>query len=45
MRAVETIPGTRGKGDKGDDGGMNSSMIYCKKFCVTMHPKYNNNKK
>jgi hypothetical protein len=33
MRPVETIPGM-GKGEiKENDGGMNSTRMYCKNFC------------
>jgi hypothetical protein len=33
MKPVETIPGLRGGGIKKNDGGMNSTVIYCKNFC------------
>jgi hypothetical protein len=33
MRPVETVPGMRGEGIKENDGGVNSTMIYCKNFC------------
>jgi hypothetical protein len=33
MRPVETIPGMRGGRIKENDGGLNSTMIYCKNFC------------
>jgi hypothetical protein len=33
MRPVETIPGMGGGGIKENDGGVNSSLIYCKNFC------------
>jgi hypothetical protein len=41
MRNVETIPGTEGGGIKENDGGVNSTMIYCKNFCKchTVSPK------
>jgi hypothetical protein len=32
MRPVETVPGM-GVGIKENDGGVNSTMIYCKTFC------------
>jgi hypothetical protein len=34
MRPVETIPETTGRGIKKNDGGVNSTMIYYKKFCT-----------
>jgi hypothetical protein len=37
MRPVETIPGTRGRGIKENDGGMNSSVICYKKFCKCLN--------
>jgi hypothetical protein len=33
MRAVETIPGMGGWRAQENDGGVNSAMINCKKFC------------
>jgi hypothetical protein len=33
MRPVETIPGMQGGGIKGNDGGVNSTVIYFKNFC------------
>jgi hypothetical protein len=36
MRSVETIPGIRGGGYKGEQGGVNSSVIYlihCQNLC------------
>jgi hypothetical protein len=34
MRLVETIPGMGVGGEiKENDGGVNSTMIYCKNFC------------
>jgi hypothetical protein len=33
MIPVETIPGMGERGIKENDGGVNSSMIYCKNFC------------
>jgi hypothetical protein len=33
MRPVETVPVLGGWGIKDNDGGMNSTMIYCKNFC------------
>jgi hypothetical protein len=32
-RPDEIIPGMGREGIKENDGGMNSTMIYCKKFC------------
>jgi hypothetical protein len=32
MRPVETVPGMGGGGIKENDGGVNSTMIYLKKF-------------
>jgi hypothetical protein len=32
MRPVETVPGMGGGGIKENDGGVNSTMIYCKNF-------------
>jgi hypothetical protein len=32
MRPVETIPGMGGRELKENDGGVNSTMIYCKNF-------------
>jgi hypothetical protein len=39
MRPVETIPGMGG-GIKENDGGVNSTMIYCKNFynCYNLPP-------
>jgi hypothetical protein len=33
MRPAETVPGIGGGGIKENDGGVNSTMIHCKKFC------------
>jgi hypothetical protein len=33
MRLVETVPGMGGEGIKENDGGVNSTMMYCKTFC------------
>jgi hypothetical protein len=33
MRLVETIPGMGERVIKENDGGVNSTMIYCKNFC------------
>jgi hypothetical protein len=33
MRPVETIPGMGGERIKENDGGLNSTMIYCKDLC------------
>jgi hypothetical protein len=33
MRSVETIPGMGRGGIKENDGGVTSTMIYCKNFC------------
>jgi hypothetical protein len=30
MRAVETVPGMKEEGIKKNDGGVNSTMTYCK---------------
>jgi hypothetical protein len=41
MRPVKTIPGMReGGGIKENDGGVNSTMIYCKNFdkCHNVSP-------
>jgi hypothetical protein len=46
MRPVETIPGM-GERIKENDGGVNSTMIYCKNFCKCHNAppvQYNNNK-
>jgi hypothetical protein len=40
MRLVKTIPEIGGSGIKENDGGVNSTMINCKKFCKC----YNNKK-
>jgi hypothetical protein len=32
MRPVETVPGMGG-GEKENDGGVDSTMIYCKNLC------------
>jgi hypothetical protein len=51
MRPAEIIPGIGevGIGEVGikeNDGGLNSTKIFCKNFVnVTMYPQYNNNKK
>jgi hypothetical protein len=37
MRPVETIPGMGTEEIKENDGGVNSTIIYCKNFC-----KYHN---
>jgi hypothetical protein len=34
MRPVETISRMGGGGIKENDGGMNSTLMYCKNFCV-----------
>jgi hypothetical protein len=33
MRPVETVPGMRKRGTKENDGGVDSTMIYCKNSC------------
>jgi hypothetical protein len=33
MRSAETIPGMGRRGIKENDGGVTSTMIYCKNFC------------
>jgi hypothetical protein len=33
MRSVEIISGMGERGVKENDGGMNSTMMYCKNFC------------
>jgi hypothetical protein len=38
MRHIGTLPGMGGGKIKENDGGVNSTMIYCKNFC-----KYHNN--
>jgi hypothetical protein len=44
MRTVETILRIGGRGTKENDGGVNSTKIYCKHFCKChMYPQYNNN--
>jgi hypothetical protein len=44
MRHVETMPGTGGGGIKGNDGGVNSAMIYCKNIrSIARYPYYNYN--
>jgi hypothetical protein len=43
MRSVETIPGLEGR-ERENDGGVNSSKIYCKNLIdVTMYSQHNNN--
>jgi hypothetical protein len=34
MRPVETIPGMPGRGIKEKDGGVNSTTVYFKNFCI-----------
>jgi hypothetical protein len=46
MRQVEIIPGMGAGGLKEDDGGVNSTMIYCKNFykyhnAVPVQQQYN----
>jgi hypothetical protein len=44
MRPVETIPEMGKGGIKENDGGVNSTMIYCKNFCKCHNVPPNNKK-
>jgi hypothetical protein len=44
MRPVESIPVLGGQGIRKNDGGVNSTMTYCKNFRnVTVYSQHNNN--
>jgi hypothetical protein len=47
MTPFESIPGMRGRGNKGElMEGVNSTMISCENLCkFHIAPQYNNNKK